>query len=162
LNNAPFSYAVDTLLTRQADLPVSRKLLYVEPSPLHPEESLGKPNAIENSLAALVTIPGYRTIRNDLQRVLERNRAASRINTTLGEIESRIQQTADLYEPDPYAPGASLKEITFKNETCFSACYQMQASDVTDQFATILARALWIDEESILFVALRSLIRVAL
>jgi len=35
----------------------------------------------------------------------------------------------------------------------------MRASDVTDQFATILARALWIDEESILFVALRSLIR---
>jgi hypothetical protein len=77
------------LLTPQADLPVSRKLLYVEPSPLHPEESLnssGEPNAIENSLAALVTIPGYQTIRNDLQRVLEHNRAASRINTTLGEI----------------------------------------------------------------------------
>jgi patatin-related protein len=162
LNNAPFSYAVDTLLTRQADLPVSRKLLYVEPSPLHPEEDskrTGKPNAIENSLAALVTIPGYQTIRNDLQRVLERNRAASRINTTLNEIESRIQQAPDLYEPERYAPGTSLIEITFKNETCFSACYQMRASDVTDQFATILARALWIDEESILFVALRSLIR---
>ena len=56
-------------------------------------------------------------------------------------------------------PGASLKEITFKNEICFSACYQMRASDVTNQFATILARALWIDEDSILFVALRSLIR---
>jgi uncharacterized protein (DUF427 family) len=107
----------------------------------------------------LVTIPGYQTIRNDLQRVLERNRAASPINTTLGEIESRIQQTPDLYEPDPYVPGASLKEFTFKNEICFSACCQMRASDVTNQFATILARALWIDEGSILFVALRSLIR---
>jgi hypothetical protein len=42
-------------------LPVSRKLLYVEPSPAHPEEDsnrTGKLNAIENSLAALVTIPG--------------------------------------------------------------------------------------------------------
>jgi patatin-related protein len=157
LNNAPFSYAVGRLLTRQADLPVSRKLLYVEPSPTHPEEDpsrTGKPNAIENSLAALVTIPGYQTIRNDLSRVLERNRAASRINTTLGEIESRIQQA-----PGLYAPGAPLEEIAFQNETSFRAYYQMRASDVTDQFATILARALFIDEDSVLFVALRSLIR---
>jgi patatin-related protein len=70
LNNAPFSYAVDTLLSRQADVPVNRKLLYVEPSPAHPEEDpnlsakqadpniSAKPNAIRNSLAALVTIPG--------------------------------------------------------------------------------------------------------
>jgi len=54
--------AQDTLLSRQADLPVSRKLLYVEPSPAHPEEEsnrTGKLNAIETSLAALVTSPGY-------------------------------------------------------------------------------------------------------
>jgi patatin-related protein len=95
LNNAPFSYAVDTLLTRQADVPVSRKLLYVEPSPAHPEEDQDgtdsdKPNAIANSLAALITIPGYQTIRNDLSRMLQRNQAASRINTTLNEIQSRL------------------------------------------------------------------------
>jgi patatin-related protein len=157
LNNAPFSYAVDSLLTRQADLPVSRKLLYVEPSPAHPEETpslTSKPNAVENSLAALVTIPGYQTIRNDLARVLERNRSASRINTTLGEIERRIQQTPRLYPPD-----TPLEEIPFQKETSFGAYYQMRASDVTDRFATILARALWVDEDSILFIALRSLIR---
>jgi patatin-related protein len=157
LNNAPFSYAVETLLTRQADLPVSRKLIYVEPSPAHPEESpnsTGKQNAIQNSLAALITIPGYQTIRNDLLRVLQRNRAASRINAKLGEVQSRVQEAPGLYPPD-----TPLVEIAFRIETSFQAYYQLRASDVTDQLATVLARALWIDEDSILFVALRSLIR---
>jgi Protein of unknown function (DUF3376) len=86
--------------------------------------------------------------------VLDRNLAASRINTTLGEIESSIQRA-----PGLYAPGAPLKEITFLSETSSRAYYQMRASDVTDRFAMILARALLIDEDSILFVALRSLIR---
>jgi len=154
LNNAPFSYAVDTLLKRQADLPVSRKLLYVEPSPAHPEEQparTGRPNAIENGLAALITIPGYQTIRNDLSRVLQRNREAARINTTLNEIQRHIQEALP-----PHA--GPLVEIA-PPEPALQGYYQLRASDVTDRFATILARTLWIDEESILFTALRSLIR---
>jgi patatin-related protein len=35
LDNKPFSYAINTVFTRHAELPVSRKLVYVEPSPEH-------------------------------------------------------------------------------------------------------------------------------
>ena len=56
-------------------------------------------------------------------------------------------------------PDAPLREIEFPKEACFAACYQMRASDVTDRFAMIFSRELGIDEDSILYVALRSLIR---
>src|SRR5262249_50902235 len=75
LDNKPFSHAIDALVTRHAEVPVERKLIYVEPAPDHPEDTAPlrrQPDAIENSLAALVEIPGYETIRGDLQTVLER------------------------------------------------------------------------------------------
>src|SRR6266404_6914801 len=37
LDNKPFSYATSMLMRRKADVLVDRKLLYVEPSPEHPE-----------------------------------------------------------------------------------------------------------------------------
>jgi hypothetical protein len=155
LNNAPFSYGVDALLARQPAVPIDRKLLYVEPSPAHPEEAARvteKPDAIENSLAALVTIPGYQTIRNDLMRVLERNYNAVKVNKALGELQPAIE----LPERDP--PGEP-PEMPFLTDDCYRGCYQIRATDATNQLALIAARALSVDEQSLLFVALRSLIR---
>lgn len=159
LNNAPFSYAVDALLQRQADVPVDRKLLYVEPSPAHPEEvedSPEKPNAVQNSLAALVTIPGYQTIRNDLMRVLERNHAATKINKTVSEVEAHIQKTPNAC----LLPDGDPPEIWFHDDACFGGYYQMRATEVTDLLALMVARMRSIDEGSAHFSALRSLIRV--
>jgi patatin-related protein len=158
LNNAPFSYAIDALVQRQSEVPVSRKLIYVEPSPDHVEEEPvkpGPPNAVENSIDALITIPGYQTIRNDLFRVLERNRTVARINKTLSEVEVEIE-TGTAEEP---GSENSKKEIWFSEEVCLRAYYRMRSSEVTDQLAKMIARARTIDEESALFLALRSLIR---
>jgi patatin-related protein len=158
LNNAPFSYAVDTLLARQADVPVDRKLIYVEPSPAHPEEEAsetGKPNAIQNSIDALVTIPGYQTIRGDLTRVLDRNRLSGRINKALAQAEVRIQQSPGLCPAPQDVPG----EIGFLTDPCFHGYYQLRATDVTDYLALSVARIMSIDEGSAHFVALRSLVR---
>src|SRR4029077_20700773 len=69
LDNKPFSYAIETMLTRHAGLPVDRKLVYIEPNPDEPSPGpLGesRPNAIENSLSALLVLPRYETIREDL------------------------------------------------------------------------------------------------
>lgn len=57
-------------------------MLYIEPVPEHPEavvEGEGRPDALENSLAALLKLPRYETIREDLKRILENNRLAGRI-----------------------------------------------------------------------------------
>ena len=94
LDNKPFSYAIDTLTSRTADIPVERKLIYIEPSPDHPEdrpEREGDPNVIENVMAALFSIPQYETIREDLQRVLERNRIIQRVSRILKQIDADWQ-----------------------------------------------------------------------
>jgi patatin-related protein len=158
LNNAPFSYAVEGLLARQADVPVERKLVYVEPSPAHPEEETnrsGKPNAVENSIAALITIPGYQTIRNDLTRVLERNRMVSKVNKSIAQAEFRVQRSEGVCP----APAGNVPEIRFESDVCFRAYYQLRATDVTDQLSTMVARMMSIEETSAYFFALRSVVR---
>lgn len=94
LDNKPFSYAIETLMGRTADVPVDRKLIYIEPSPDHPEdrpEREGSPNAIENVMGALFSIPRYETIREDLQRILDRNRVIQRINRILRQIDEDMK-----------------------------------------------------------------------
>ena len=89
LDNRPFSYATETLARRTAEVPVLRKLVYIEPSPEHPEcepEKAGKPNVAENVAAALFTLPRYETIREDLQRVQDRNRLITRTQRILRQI----------------------------------------------------------------------------
>jgi patatin-related protein len=83
LDNKPFSYATEALMNRNADVPVDRKLIYIEPSPEHPEDDVErdeKPDAIQNVMSALLTLPRYETIREDLERVKERNRLIDRVN----------------------------------------------------------------------------------
>ncbi|MEK6281083.1 MAG: patatin-like protein [Acidobacteriota bacterium] len=93
LDNKPFSYATETLAHRQSDVPVDRKLIYIEPSPEHPEDNpstLEKPNALQNVKAALVDLPTYETIREDLQRVLDRNQLIERVNRIISGIERDV------------------------------------------------------------------------
>ncbi len=93
LDNKPFSYATETLMHRQADVPVDRKLIYIEPSPDHPEDKrsrLEKPNALQNVKAAVLELPTYETIREDLQRVLERNQLIVRVNRIISGIERDV------------------------------------------------------------------------
>jgi patatin-related protein len=158
LNNAPFSFAVDTLVQRQSEVPMDRKLIYVEPSPDHPEEASchpDPPNAIENSIDALVVIPGYQTIRNDLVRVLERNRAVTKINKTLAEAEQEIENQAKSKPDIEQNP----REIWFSGGVSSRAYYRMRSSEITDLIAQMVARLRSIDEDSAYFLALRSLIR---
>lgn len=94
LDNRPFSYATETLAHRVAEVPVQRKLIYIEPSPEHPEdepERAGRPNVAQNVVAALFTLPRYETIREDLQRVQERNRLITRIQRILSQVDADLK-----------------------------------------------------------------------
>src|ERR1051326_4238303 len=91
LDNKPFSFVIDTLSRRVADVPVQRKLIYIEPSPDHPEDEVDiarKPDFLENVLDALSSLPRYETIREDLQRVVERNRLIIRLNRIIDGVEA--------------------------------------------------------------------------
>ena len=93
LDNKPFSYATSTLMRRMPTVPVDRKLIYIEPSPEHPERDAqpdNPPDAIQNVMAAL-SLPRYETIREDIQLVLERNRLIERVNRLTTLIEDDIE-----------------------------------------------------------------------
>jgi patatin-related protein len=106
LDNKPFTWATSALMRRRADLPVDRKLIYVEPDPgtdhvlvkgpgdllphaKAPSEQVlaEKPDALENTKAAALELPRAEPIRDDLQALLVRNR-------DLGRIE-RIRRSVD-------------------------------------------------------------------
>ncbi len=95
LDNKPFSYAVQALCERFSHVPVQRKLLYVEPDPeaidAAQELRTSTPDAVSNSMAALVSIPFYETIREDLLSILARNRRIERVEWLANGVEREIE-----------------------------------------------------------------------
>lgn len=88
LDNKPFSHATDQLARRRADVPVERKLIYIEPDPSHPlppdapaAVAHDRPDVFDNVTAALTTLPRRETIREDIDAVVRRSRAVSRLRS---------------------------------------------------------------------------------
>jgi patatin-related protein len=108
LDNRPFRHATDAMPLRHARIPVSRKLVYLDPAPeiLRSEDGQGlegtqdgprdvhdeakvrdRPTIVENAWKSLSTLPRYEPIQEDLQRVLERNRLIERVGTIVRGME---------------------------------------------------------------------------
>ena len=171
LDNKPFTYAVETVARRQADLLVTRKLIYIEPSPEHPEEQPDaerKPDAIENVGAALLTLPRYETIREDLQRVREHNRLVERVDSILKSVD-RDKTGVDQNKEDGDLP----KKKTFTDDEWsqmdlvavvrekgigYVAYHRLDISSVSDDLAKLVTRVAGFDEESDHFMIIRSLV----
>jgi patatin-related protein len=93
LDNKPFSHATSMLLRRHANVPVERKLIYIEPAPEHPESRVvvhSEINFLDNVIAALGDLPRAETIREDLDRITERNRAIRRVRQYLSDVERNL------------------------------------------------------------------------
>jgi patatin-related protein len=118
LDNKPFSYATDALRTRRADVPVSRKLIYIEPHPLkegatRPEptdkrgEPRDRPDVIAN-IAASMTLPRHETIREDVAAVAQRNVVIQRLQ----ELGLQAERALDSLDPlkELRGPGAPLPD----------------------------------------------------
>ncbi len=104
LDNKPFSYATESLLRRRADRPVDRKLIYIDPSPEHPKDVSveAKPDAFQNVLAALLSIPRYEPIREDLEKVVERNQLIQRVNNIVSRFKyiPRVEKGVKTWQND--------------------------------------------------------------
>ena len=171
LDNKPFTYVVEALSTRQAGVPIERKLVYVEPSPEHLEPPGGEgpkkaPDALSNALAALTSIPQYETIREDLQAVLKRNQRIERIEhiVRLGE--------RDVDEFDAPVPGFSaesgqvspwstlkLSDMMTYYGVAFLPYRRLRVFSLTDKLADRLAEQWGVDRDSDHLYALRALVR---
>jgi len=163
LNNKPFSYATDTLLRRRANLRTYRKLLYVEPSPeeLTGTGSAAKPDAISNVVKALVTLPGYETIRQDIERVHERNRLIERVRSITDDVDRDVRQGA----PRPANPAtgdrygnSDLANMIRIKGVAYGGYHRLKVSAVTDELAALIARIAHVEEDSQDFQAIRDLI----
>ena len=170
LDNKPFSYVVDALSRRFASVPIERKLVFVEPSPERmaidqPPDPDHPPNALQNSLAALVGIPQYETIREDLQAVLARNRRIERIERVvrLGEDSVAVDDPFSIAVGDDGVPDWSSMKLSAMVKyygSAFLPYQRLRVYAVTDALADRLGQAWGIDRDSDQQYALRAVVRV--
>jgi patatin-related protein len=139
LDNKPFSYAIDELARRQSDMRVTRTLFYVEPDPerLDSEKDAGlqskKPDAIENAMAALISIPGYETIREDLERVVGRNARVAKLQA----LEAVIDEFASAMDLDS-RKDATLDELTRKFGVGYRAYDHIKLEALIESLADLI------------------------
>jgi patatin-related protein len=130
LYNKPFSHATRALARRRADLPVTRKLLYVEPDPaVVPRDRnvpRGRPDALVNAGLALVGLPSAQPIRDDLSDIEERNAALERIE------EVTRAQLIELVRPGEAPPMAGPSASVY---------LRLRRASVTNALTEILERA---------------------
>jgi patatin-related protein len=169
LDNKPFGYATEALTRRRAEVPVVRMLLYVEPAP----EQIGVKDrargeapvdALQNVAAALLSLPQYETIREDLERVLARNRLIARVvNFTTGVEEDLCTR----YKNEvPHRPSRSdwekldLEERIRRKGVSYGGYHRLKVATLTDEVAAAVMKAAGFGPGSDYLLAFRFLVRV--
>lgn len=175
LDNKPFGYAIETLSSRQGQLPMERKLIYIEPVPENisrqdAKEGLPTPNAIENALAAVIGLPRYETIREDVEAAVKRNRRIERFERIVLQADkdfNDVSDSGDTFDDIKLRPDGSLpkwSEMTLK-ELCeyYGRSYlpyrRLRVFAATDTLADRLAVMWGVERESDHFYAFRALVR---
>ncbi|RXT36598.1 patatin-like protein [Bradyrhizobium betae] len=172
LDNKPFSYVVEALSWRLGSVPMERKLIYIEPAPAHPETEQGsstrKPDALENALAAMLTIPQDETIREDIEAVLVRNRRIERVERIVRQVEVDIEardkdpfERIEFDENGEVFPWRSrdMRNMVDYYGVAFLPYRHLRLMTVTDDIADRLAVWWGVDRRSDQFYALRALAR---
>jgi hypothetical protein len=113
--------------------------MYIEPSPDEPESNqpAAAPNFFRNTLDALISLPRYETIREDLQRVIDRNHLIERV----GEITSHVDE--DVREFIGRMGGAEYQRRTLAEEIRdrgpgYAGYHRLKVRAVTDDLAAML------------------------
>jgi patatin-related protein len=147
LDNKPFSYATSTLMRRPSGVVhVERKLVYVEPSPEHPElapENRERPDFAANVRAALLELPRQETIREDIERIYERNQTIARLITYTRELDSDIEDLGlQTIEGGEFADADVNDMIAkYKYGASYGAYHRLRVGEVTSFLAATVARA---------------------
>ncbi|MEK6274362.1 MAG: patatin-like protein [Actinomycetota bacterium] len=167
LDNKPFSWATGTLAHRRADIPVQRRLLYVEPDPGGPlplahdrakqvppppnwTQPTVKPDPIENVTDALLTLPRTETIRDDLAALIERNRQLSRI-ADIARIADRLDAQRPVAEQLPEVDvwrGLPVSDVLERRGLQYTAYHRLKVSADLDELSEWVARAAGLNPES--------------
>jgi patatin-related protein len=166
LDNKPFSYAIETLARRTTDLPMVRKLVYVEPTPdARSSAAPTVPNFVENAFAATVSLHQYETIREDLRQLLDRNRLIERVKEVTGDVAEdvaawragRSQASTGRQEGNIYVTQRLADQVAERGPS-YASYHRLKVRAVTDDLTGIVVRALNLREDSDEFRAIRSII----
>src|SRR5262249_46155591 len=153
----------DTLSRRRADVPVDRKLFYIEPDPGHPENEPtpgGRPDALHNFVIQGL-LPRQETIREDLQAVLDRNRTIERVDRVLRGLVEDGLGTGPLQGRAPGTDWAD-QDITDGIDAygrSYGGYHRLKVATVTDDLTGLVASLAGFDEDSDEFLAVRYLVR---
>jgi patatin-related protein len=161
LNNAPFSYVVQMLGRHDSPYPTDRKLMYVEPSPAHPEDEAttdakdvqdkkNAPNALANAYDALVKLPDAQPIHDDLQRVIERNRLVRKV------IELSKMVTANIYQQ--YAESQKCCQLNPRSIGDFSYL-AARVYATTDDLAKVMSQWFEFPDTSSFYYGVRCIVK---
>lgn len=162
LDNKPFSYATSMLSRRYSDSGVVRKLLYVEPTPEHPElavENRDVPDFAENVRAAVLDLPRQETIREDIDRLYERNEILERVTVLAKEVDADIE--ADKAKPieNRKFKTEGLNQMIDHYGVSYGAYHRLKIAELTGVLAELIARAAGHDPTSDAADAIRELVR---
>jgi len=144
LDNKPFTYAIRALSQRSTDLPVTRKLMYVEPSPDEcavpgGNQPAAPPNFLRNTLDSLVTLPRKETIREDLQRVIERNQLIERVQEITSHLDEDVKEFIGRLEGAEYQRRTLADEIRGRGPG-YAGYHRLKVRAVTDDLAAMLGQ----------------------
>jgi patatin-related protein len=168
LDNKPFSYATDSLVGRRAQLPVERKLIYVEPDPAsgHPASGPGDWNAIRTAQAAVLSIPRVEGIRGDIQDVARRNRVIERARDVIAQAatdpveQGRVAAVADEVSPEDWAEQSLAETIASRDwGASYGTYHRLKVRGVVDYLADLIIRASGLDPDSDDLLAVHYLVR---
>jgi patatin-related protein len=176
LDNRPFDHAIESLPRMSSPVRSERKLLYIEPSPEHPERGnagkgsdgrLIQPDAIENAWDGLAAIPGKQPIRDSLMQIQGRNRLISKVNAVIGEISDTVAASAITAKAQRMQgrtgdkSQAVVADDPGMNKRPGLQAYQaLNVYSVTDDLAIRIARLSGISEDSDYLYAIRCFIKV--
>jgi patatin-related protein len=164
LNNKPFSFVADQVKLRTGTVPVSRKLLFLDPFPeLNSQVRHTKQNIdfVENCLDAASTLPRYQTIREDIERLNEYNRTIHAAQALAGEIEDESPNLLRDYATGPRAdsyPTRTLSNLEQQFGRCYRTYHRLRVSAVTTDLASLVTRLLGQNDCSDNLYAIRMLI----
>jgi patatin-related protein len=167
LNNKPFSFAIDTIRFRQSDLPVSRKLLYLDPFPeLKTQLAQQKCDFsfTENTMLAGSTLPRYQTIREDLARLNAHNRKIRTANVLQAEVEKDLPRLLkDCLErrsarSDRQYETLDLDGMIGLYGQCYITYHRLCVNAVTDELALLFTRLFGFNDDSDALYAIRLLV----
>jgi patatin-related protein len=162
LDNKPFGYAIDALASRNSGVPVDRRLVYIDPSPESSAEwsqDSNPPNSVEN-VAAVFSLARYETIREDLERVLARNRLISRVESIVSERERDVRHRA---RSKPLRSEAfaswDLEDMIKAEGVSYGGYHRLKLGALTDEITALIARIAGFDAHSDEPLAIRYFVR---